>query len=69
MRECQKARTMIKMRNLAKWLSRLRRDERGTTAIEYAMIASGISIAIAAIVFGLGTKVNALFSSVSSSLK
>jgi pilus assembly protein Flp/PilA len=32
-------------------------DERGATAIEYALIASGIGAAIAATVFGVGTTV------------
>jgi Flp pilus assembly pilin Flp len=32
-------------------------DERGATAIEYAMIASGVGAAIAATVFNLGTQV------------
>ncbi len=45
------------------------RCERGATAIEYAMIASGIAVAIAATVTGLGTKVNSMFVNVSTSLK
>jgi pilus assembly protein Flp/PilA len=49
--------------------ARFVRDESGATAIEYAMIASGIGVAIAAAVTSLGTKVNTLFSNVSSSLK
>jgi pilus assembly protein Flp/PilA len=32
-------------------------DERGATAIEYALIASGIGAAVCAIVFGVGTTV------------
>jgi pilus assembly protein Flp/PilA len=32
-------------------------DERGATAIEYALIASGIGAAVCAIVFGIGTTV------------
>ena len=35
----------------------LLRDERGATAIEYALIAAGVSVAIAATVFSLGTSV------------
>jgi pilus assembly protein Flp/PilA len=45
------------------------RDEDGATAIEYAMIASGVAVAIAAAVTGLGTSVNGLFVNVSSALK
>jgi pilus assembly protein Flp/PilA len=48
---------------------RLCRDQSGATAIEYAMIASGLSIAIAATVVTLGTNVQNLFSSVASALK
>jgi pilus assembly protein Flp/PilA len=45
------------------------RDESGATAIEYALIAGGISIAIIATVKGVGTKLNSTFSSVSTQLK
>jgi pilus assembly protein Flp/PilA len=41
------------------------RDDSGATAIEYAIIASGIAIAIAAVVMGLGTALQAKFQSVS----
>jgi pilus assembly protein Flp/PilA len=44
-------------------------DESGATAIEYGLIAAGISVAIIAVVNGLGTKLNATFSSISSQLK
>ena len=44
------------------------KDDSGATAIEYGLIAAGISVAIIAVVNGLGTKLNAAFSSVSSSL-
>jgi len=36
---------------------RFRADERGATAIEYALIAAGISVAIVTTVYGLGTQV------------
>ena len=52
-------------RNLLKFLS----DESGATAIEYGLIAAGISIAIIAAVNGLGTNLNEKFTSVNSSLK
>jgi pilus assembly protein Flp/PilA len=45
------------------------RDERAATAIEYGLIAAGISIAIIATVKGVGTKLNTTFSSISSQLK
>lgn len=44
-------------------------DDRGATAIEYGLIAAGISVAIIAVVQGLGTQLNNTFSSVSSALK
>jgi pilus assembly protein Flp/PilA len=45
------------------------KDETAATAIEYGLIAAGISVAIIAVVQGLGTKLNTTFSSVSSALK
>jgi pilus assembly protein Flp/PilA len=44
-------------------------DEAGATAIEYGLIAAGISIAIIAAVNGLGTNLNAKFTSINTSLK
>ena len=44
-------------------------DERGATAIEYGLIAAGISVAIVAVVNTLGTNLNTTFSSISSQLK
>jgi pilus assembly protein Flp/PilA len=44
-------------------------DETGATAIEYGLIAAGISLAIIAIINGLGTKLNTKFTSINSSLK
>jgi pilus assembly protein Flp/PilA len=44
-------------------------DESAATAIEYGLIAAGISLAIIAAVNGLGTTLNGVFSSVNSSLK
>jgi pilus assembly protein Flp/PilA len=45
------------------------KNESGATAIEYGLIAAGISIAIIAVVNGLGTKLNNTFSSVSTQLR
>lgn len=44
-------------------------DQSGATAIEYGLIAAGISLAIIAAVNGLGSTLNANFSSINSSLK
>ena len=45
------------------------RDEAGATAIEYGLIAAGISVAIITVVTTLGTQLNATFTSVSTALK
>ena len=45
------------------------KNENGATAIEYGLIAAGISLAIIAIVNGLGTNLNNKFTSINSSLK
>ena len=39
----------------------LLRDRRGTTAIEYAIMASGISLAIISTIYSLGDSVKALY--------
>jgi pilus assembly protein Flp/PilA len=44
-------------------------DERGATAIEYGLIAAGISLAIIAAVNSLGSALKSKFSAISSSLK
>jgi pilus assembly protein Flp/PilA len=44
-------------------------DDAGATAIEYGLIAAGISVAIIATVQALGTNLNTTFSSVSTALK
>ncbi|MGA3308167.1 MAG: Flp family type IVb pilin [Xanthobacteraceae bacterium] len=50
-------------------LQRFARDEGGATAIEYAMIASGVSIVIAGTVVALGSTVTDMFTSVATALK
>jgi pilus assembly protein Flp/PilA len=44
-------------------------DESGATAIEYALIAAGISLAIIATVNGLGSTLNTSFTAVNTALK
>jgi pilus assembly protein Flp/PilA len=44
-------------------------DQSGATAIEYCLIAVGISIVILAAVNGIGTTLNATFTSVNNSIK
>lgn len=45
------------------------KDESAATAIEYGLIAAGISLAIIAAVNGIGTTLNAKFTSINTSLK
>ena len=45
------------------------KNESGATAIEYGLIAAGISVAIIAVVSGLGTSLNTSFTSVQTALK
>ena len=49
--------------------SKFVKDESGATAIEYGLIAAGISLAIIAVVNGLGTNLNDKFTSINTSLK
>jgi pilus assembly protein Flp/PilA len=49
-------------------ISRFLRDKAGATAIEYGLIAAGISVAIIATVAGLGSKLNSTFTSVQNAL-
>jgi pilus assembly protein Flp/PilA len=53
---------------MTKLVSRFLKDISGATAIEYGLIAAGISVAIIAVVNGLGTQLNAKFGSISSQL-
>jgi pilus assembly protein Flp/PilA len=53
------------MKNL---VARFLKDESGATAIEYGLIAAGISLAIIAIVTNLGTTISGKFDSISSKL-
>jgi pilus assembly protein Flp/PilA len=54
------------MKNL---IARFVKDESGATAIEYGLIAAGISLAIIAAVNGLGTTLSGKFTSINTSLK
>ena len=49
-------------------ITRFLRDESGATAIEYGLLAAGISLAIITIVKGLGTKLSTSFKSISDNL-
>jgi pilus assembly protein Flp/PilA len=52
-----------------KTLKRFAKDESGATAIEYGLIAAGISVAIITVVQGLGTKLNTTFANITSAIK
>jgi len=54
---------------MTKLLTRFAKDESGATAIEYGLIAAGISLAIIAAVNTLGTTLGSKFSDISTSLK
>ena len=54
------------MKNL---FARFVKDQSGATAIEYGLIAAGISLAIIAVVNGISTNLNNKFTSINSSLK
>lgn len=54
------------MKNL---VARFVRDESGATAIEYGLIAAGISVAIIVVVGTLGDKVKATFESIETKMR
>ena len=53
------------MKSLVK---RFVKDESGATAIEYGLIAAGISVAIIAVVNSLGSQLKTTFSTITSQL-
>jgi len=54
------------MKNL---VARFVKDESGATAIEYGLIAAGISVVIIVAVNGIGTTLNTKFQFISTNLK
>lgn len=54
---------------MKKLAARFLKDESGATAIEYGLIAAGISLAIITVVNGIGSSLNTKFSSINDSLK
>jgi pilus assembly protein Flp/PilA len=54
---------------MSQYLTQFWNDQSGATAIEYGLIAAGISVAIIATVMALGTNLNNTFQSVSTALK
>jgi pilus assembly protein Flp/PilA len=49
-------------------LQRFAKDESGATAIEYGLIAAGVSVAIITVVNSLGTQLKSTFTRISSQL-
>jgi pilus assembly protein Flp/PilA len=49
-------------------IARFVKDESGATAIEYALIAAGIGVAILTAVNALGTSISGFFSAISGKL-
>ena len=45
------------------------KDDSGATAIEYGLIAAGISVVIIAVVNGIGSTLNAKFTTINSQLR
>ena len=54
---------------MSKLLVRFAKDESGATAIEYGLIAAGISVAIVVIVQTVGTDLVGVFTKVSTELQ
>jgi pilus assembly protein Flp/PilA len=52
-----------------KLIGKFVKDESGATAIEYGLIAAGISVAIIAVVNGIGSTLNTKFTSINSQLR
>jgi len=50
-------------------VTRFVKDESGATAIEYGLIAAGISVAIIAVVNGIGSSLNTKFQSINGQLR
>jgi pilus assembly protein Flp/PilA len=57
------------MYNLLMRFAKFAKNASGATAIEYGLIAAGISVAIIAVLKGLGTNLNTKFGAVQTALK
>jgi pilus assembly protein Flp/PilA len=54
---------------MCRLISTFLKNESGATAIEYGLIAAGISVAIIAVVQGVGTNLKGTFGTVQTALK
>jgi pilus assembly protein Flp/PilA len=50
-------------------VARFAKDESGASAIEYGLVAAGISVALIAVIQGLGSNLKTAFTSLSSTLR
>jgi pilus assembly protein Flp/PilA len=60
---------ILGVRVMLERLAAFAKCESGATAIEYGLIAAGISVAVIAVVQGIGTNLNVKFKAVSTALK
>lgn len=66
---CKNTQTHQSEGNMIKSLIRnFAQNEKGATAIEYGLIAAGIAVAIAVVVFALGTRLNIIFNNILSAI-
>jgi len=63
------ANTTSREAELKRILKQFLSNESGATAIEYGLIAAGISLAIIAVVNGLGSNLNTKYTDINNSLK
>ena len=54
---------------MRKWMKRAGREEKGVTAIEYALLAALIAVTIIVTVTNLGLEINTTFETVESSME
>lgn len=57
------------MLNIIAMIESYRKNEDGATAIEYGLIAAGVSLAISAVVFTFGADLQALFANMETTLE
>jgi pilus assembly protein Flp/PilA len=55
--------------DMSRLLAGFAREESGATAIEYALIAAGMSVAIITALSGLGSKLNMAFTSLQAAIQ
>lgn len=56
------------MRNLKSWLVKFYRDEEGASAIEYALIAAMVAVALVTFVDPINAAIKTIFNSIQTAL-